>query len=240
MLLLHLDLANVAGVLNNLCDVCPVAAAHLTSNTLSQVDEAAVHPVLPEDSNGRGSNAGAEGSDVWLDHAESSMNRPEEEEHDEHVVGVPESLKVRSSRLLHGGENHAHQRNEHDIARPSWPRHKVGYQPAVDAQLVLDSDLRKVVPMGNGVDPGPEDNGPGGDDVEGDVLVELENSVERRLAQQRDEGSADGEEDDADVDVKNQRGRTCNDESEAKVSTRGFETFFLRVMDAGEGEDEGV
>jgi hypothetical protein len=76
--------------------------------------------------------------------------------------------------------------------------------------------------------------------VEGDVLVELENSVERRLAQQRDESSADREEDDADVDVKNQRGRTRNDESEAKVTTRGFETFFLGVMDAGEREDEGV
>jgi hypothetical protein len=70
--------------------------------------------------------------------------------------------------------------------------------------------------------------------VEGDVLVELENSVERRLAQERDEGSADGEEDNADVDMKNQRSRTRNDESEAEVSTRGFETFFLGVMDAGE------
>lgn len=52
VLLLHLDLANVAGVLDDLGDECPVTTSHLTRNTLSQVAETTVHPELPKDSNG--------------------------------------------------------------------------------------------------------------------------------------------------------------------------------------------
>lgn len=193
-------------MLNDLCDVCPVTTSHLACDTLGQVNETAVHPVLPEDSNSRCANAGAERCNIWLNHAESSVDGPEEEENDEHVVSIPEALKVCSSRLLGRRENHTHQRNKHDIASPTRSRHKIGNQPAVDTKLVLDGDLGKVIPVSNGMDPRPENDGPGGDDVEGDVLVELEDAIERCLSKERDEGSRDGEENDGDVDMEDQSG----------------------------------
>lgn len=205
VLLLDLDLANIAGVLNNLGNVRLVASTNLTSNTLSQVDETAVHPVLPKHTDGRSANAGAERSKVGLNHAEGTVDGPEEEEDDEHVVSVPESLIIGTAGLLDRGEDHTHERDQHDIASPAGSGDKVGQQPAVDSEVVLGGDLSKVVPVGNSVDPREEDNGPSGGDVEGDVLVELDDSVERSLTGQGDERAADGEKDQSDVDVEHQR-----------------------------------
>lgn len=217
-----------------------MTAAELARDALGEVAEAAVHPVLPEDADGRGADAGAEWCDVGLDHAKGAVDGPEEEEDDEHVVRIPEAFVVGPPRLLHRRDDHAHQRNEHDIARPARSGHEIRQQPAVDAEVVLARDLRKVVPVRNGVDPRPEDNGPRGGDVEGDVLVELDNPVQGRLAEQRDEGSAHGEEDDGDVDVEHQRGGPRNDKGEAEVVARGLQAVLHGVVDAGEGEDEGV
>lgn len=51
VLLLDLDLAHIARVLNDLGDVSLVASAHLTGDTLREVHESTVHPVLPKDTN---------------------------------------------------------------------------------------------------------------------------------------------------------------------------------------------
>jgi hypothetical protein len=99
VLLLDLNLANVAGVLNDLGDVCLVSSTDLTRNTLTEVCESTVHPVLPEDT-----DTIAKGRKVGLDHAEGTVDGPEDEEDDEEVVSVPEALKVGSSRLLCGCE----------------------------------------------------------------------------------------------------------------------------------------
>ncbi|KAF4511985.1 hypothetical protein G6O67_001176 [Ophiocordyceps sinensis] len=71
--LLDLDLAHLAGVLDHLGNVRLVAAADLAGDALGQVDEAAVHPVLPKDANGRGANVGAKGGHVGLDHAKGAV-----------------------------------------------------------------------------------------------------------------------------------------------------------------------
>lgn len=83
MLLLDLNLADIARVLNNLGDVCLVSPADLASNSLRKVDISSVHPVLPEDADGRGADGHAEWRKVGLDHTECAMDRPEEEEDDE-------------------------------------------------------------------------------------------------------------------------------------------------------------
>lgn len=240
VLLLYLDLADVAGVLDDLCDVGPVTATDFTGDALGEVAEAAVHPVLPENADGRGTDADAKGGDVGLDHAKGAVDGPEEEEDDEHVVGVPEALVVGTSRLLNRGDNHAHESNQHNISCPSRPRHKVGKQPTVNAEIMLDRHLSKVVPMGNSVNPGPENNRPGSNDMKADVLVELDDSVEGRLSKHGNEGSADGEQNNGDVDMENEGGGTGNYKSEAKVVARGLKTLLHGVVDACEGEDEGV
>ena len=58
-----------------------------------------------------------------------------------------------------------------------------------------------VVPVGDGVDPGEEDDGPGDELVEGDVLVELDDAVEWCLASEGDECSAHWKEDEGNVDM---------------------------------------
>jgi hypothetical protein len=42
------------------------------------------------------------------------------------VMGVPESLEVGSACLLHRCSHHAHERNQHDISRPSRSTNEVG------------------------------------------------------------------------------------------------------------------
>ena len=133
VLLLDLDLADVARVLDDLGNVRLVPAANLAGNALSQINVPAVHPVLPENSNGRCANAGAEGRNVRLDHAEGTVDRPEEEEDDEHVVSVPEALVVGSAGFLDRGAQHGHEGHQHDISCPSGTRRKVSHQPAVEA-----------------------------------------------------------------------------------------------------------
>jgi hypothetical protein len=69
VLLLDLNLTNVARVLDDLGDVRLVASSDLTRDTLSQVRESTVHPVLPEDT-----DTIAERCKIRLDHAKGSMD----------------------------------------------------------------------------------------------------------------------------------------------------------------------
>lgn len=78
VLFLDLDLAHVAGMLNDLRNVRLVPSSHFTCDTLSQVRKSSIHPVLPEDT-----DAVTEWRKVWLDHAEGAVDGPEDEEHNE-------------------------------------------------------------------------------------------------------------------------------------------------------------
>ena len=83
VLLLNLDLADVARVLDDFGDVRLMSPTNLAGNSLRKIDVSAVHPVLPEDTDGRGAEGHAEWREVGLDHTECAMDRPEEEEDDE-------------------------------------------------------------------------------------------------------------------------------------------------------------
>lgn len=59
--------------------------------------------------------------------------------------------------------------------------------------------------MGNGMDPAEEYDRPGGSNVKGDVLVKLDNAVQRRLARKRNKCTANRKEDESDIEVENER-----------------------------------
>ena len=126
VLLLDLNLANHAGMLNDLGDVCLVLSSDFTGNSLHQVDVTSVHPVLPEDSNSRRSNPTTVWSDVGLNHAVGTVDRPKEEEYDEHVVSIPETFEVGTTHLLDRSNNHTHERGQHDVSSPSWSCNEIG------------------------------------------------------------------------------------------------------------------
>jgi hypothetical protein len=121
MLLLDLNLADVAGMLNDLGNVGLVPSSNFTSNALAKVRKSTVHPVFPEDT-----DTVAKGRKVGLDHAEGSVNRPEDEEDDEEVVGVPEALEVRTSSFLRCCKCDRHQSHKHDISTPTRSSREVG------------------------------------------------------------------------------------------------------------------
>ena len=114
MLLLDLNFADVAWVLNDLGDVRLVASTNLTRDTLAQIRESSIHPVLPENT-----DTVAEGRKVRLDHAEGTVYGPEEEEDGEQVVRVPEALELGPSILLCGCPTHSRERSQHDVTCPS-------------------------------------------------------------------------------------------------------------------------
>lgn len=114
MLFHDLDFDDVGRVLNDLGDVGSVLSTDFTPGTFCEVAQSTGHPKLPENS-----NRGTEGSTVGLDHAERSVERPEEEEHHEQVVSVPETLEVGTTRSLQCGSSHCHQASQHDVSGPT-------------------------------------------------------------------------------------------------------------------------
>lgn len=110
-ILLDLDFAHSARMLDDFRDIRLVSATHFTRDTFSEVGEAADEPVLIEYT-----DAVAVWFPIILDHAELPMDGPENEEHDEHVMRVPEALVVGTTRLLSRCEDHGHECGQHDIA----------------------------------------------------------------------------------------------------------------------------
>ena len=149
---LDLNFHDVARMLYDLRDNRLMSSSHLTQNALDQVHESAIHPELPENA-----NAAAEGCAVGLDHAECAVYAPKAEEDDEEVVDGPEALVVGAAGLLEGGEEHCHQSEQHDIARPARACGEVCEEEAFDAKIVLYGELGEIVPMRYCVDPGEKD-----------------------------------------------------------------------------------
>lgn len=168
------------------------------------------------------------------------MQRPEEEEDDEHVMRVPEALVVGTSGLLNGRQYHTHESNQHDVAGPSRTSSEIGNEPSVKPEFILDSNMAKVDPMRDCMNPREEDDRPGSCDVKGDVLVELDDSVKRCAAQKRNQGSANWEENEGDIYVKNESRRTRRHESEAKGIVGALERLLQSVVNAAKGKDEAM
>lgn len=141
-------------MLDHLRNECRMSSPYLPQDSLEQVEEASIHPELPEHTNAR-----AEGCSVRFDHAESAVNGPEDKENCEQMMGVPESLKIRASSFLEGCEKHGHEGEEHDISGPARASLEICKQPSLKAELILYCELREVVPVSKGVEPGKEDDG---------------------------------------------------------------------------------
>lgn len=94
--------------------------------------------------------------------------------------------------------------------------------------------------MGNGVRPGEEDDGPGDELVEGDVLVELYNAVQGSLTGQRDERAADGEQDHCNVEVKSQSRRSGNGVCDSECRSCTCEVVFDLVVHKSKSEDHSM
>lgn len=76
--------------------------------------------------------------------------------------------------------------------------------------------------------------------MERDILVELNDAVQRCPASERDECPANREENQSDIDVQNQRRRASYYESRAKGVARYLQVVLERIVDACEGENEPV
>jgi hypothetical protein len=142
------------------------------------------------------------------------MELPTDEKDDEEVVGVPETFKVGTPLLLAGEEDHDGKGSGHDPASDAGPGGKVGIEESDKlcttclCTRVGFRELGKVDHVGENVHDGADDNGPGCGDVECDVLVKGDDLVERSAAEEGDKVAADGKENENDIDVEDQGGRT--------------------------------
>ena len=138
------------------------------------------------------------------------MELPVDEEHDEEVVRVPEPLEVCTAALLNREPHHYAQRGGHDPASSSGPGDEVRGDEGEDLLargLCIGVDhgkLGEVDHVGDDVNDGEDDDGPGDGLVERDVLVEGDKRVQGRAPEERDEVTADGEEDEGNVDVEDE------------------------------------
>lgn len=161
------------------------------------------------------------------------MELPVEEEDEEQVVRVPEALEVRATGLLPGVPGHDDECSGHDPASDTGAGGEVREEEDDEAlarcggERVGEGELGEVDHVRGDVDEGEEADTPADGLVERDVLVERNVVVERRAAEERDEVAADGQEDERDLDVQDERGTTGNRYSQrirrnaTKVSVEG-------------------
>lgn len=142
------------------------------------------------------------------------MELPVDEEDDEEVVRVPEPLEVRTAALLDREPHHDTEGGGHDPSSGTRAGNEVCGNECDDllaGRLCVGVDhgeLGEVDHVRDDVDDGEDDDGPGDGLVERDVLIERNERAKRRAAQDGDEVAADGEEDERDIDVEDERSRT--------------------------------
>ena len=235
VLFLDLDLTHIAGMLNDFRDEGLMSPTDFSQNSLYKIDSPTITPVLVEIA-----NRVAKRWAVRLDHAEGSMDRPENEEDNEKMMSIPEPLEVRPSEPLKRRSHHGSQREEHDIPGPARTRLDIGQQKALKAKAILRRELAVVVPMSERVEPAEEENRPGDEFVEGDVLVELNDAVQGRLSAERDQRAADREEDQGDVEVEYKRCCSRDGVGDAKGCACRRKVIFEVVIHEAKSEHHGV
>lgn len=231
LLLLDLEFHDLGRVLDDLGDVGPVAGSDFTKDTLINPDNTTNKPVAlefyalakqnienklgayPEDTD---LVKGAIRWPVRLDHTEHAVKLPADEKDDEEVVRVPEPLKVCATPLLEGKEDHGKQAGGHDPPSSTWTSGKVRCQESNDTltgggrRCISHGQLVEVDHVGNDVDDCADNDGPGGCLVESDVLVKGDDVVQRCSAEEGDEVTADGKQDEDHIYVHDKSGSTGN------------------------------
>lgn len=155
------------------------------------------------------------------------------------MVPVPKDLKLLRPDRGHGGDDHDNEDHQHDVAGESWSRDK-HQVPKVVLDGVGLGQFVKVEVMGDGVDQGEEDDGPGDGLVEGDGLVKGHDSVQGCGAQPGDEGAADRQEDDARVDMEDQGGTTGGWQGDTEDRAGILKVVRVKVVEEGESKEADV
>ena len=94
--------------------------------------------------------------------------------------------------------------------------------------------------MGDGVNQGEEDDGPGDGLVEGDGLVKGNDPVQGRGTQPGDQGAADRQEDDTRVDMEDQGGPTGGGQGDTEDGTGILEVVRVEIVEEGESKEADV
>ena len=136
------------------------------------------------------------------------MELPVDEKDDKQVVRVPEALEVGPPPLLYREPDHGAQSEPHDPSSDPRTGCEVGQQEHDDSLLGRirrrDSEVGKVDHVGDSVNYRPEDNGPGSGLMEGDILVEGNDVVQRCSAQHGDEVPANREQDEGSINMEDE------------------------------------
>ena len=144
------------------------------------------------------------------------MELPHDEENDEQVMRIPEPLKVGTALLLPGEENHDNKSNGHNPTGPTGSSDDVGLDEDNDALTrvgCIRVERRKFCIVDHvrcDMDKGKECNGPSYCLVEGNVLVEGDDVVQRCATEERDEVTANRQEDEDHVDMEDESGSTSD------------------------------
>lgn len=206
-----------------------MARTDFAENTLVDPDEATDKPVtlikrsrdysqkrMPETKHGQTHPKDTDGvpravrRTVGFDHAEHTMELPADEEDDEEVVGIPEVFKVGPPPLLPSKEDYDAERSGHDPASGTGSSGEVGVEEGDELGATClgvgvchreFSEIDHVCPDVHGRE---ENDRPCRGLVKGYVLVERDNMIEGRAAEERDKVAAHGEKDKDDVDVEDE------------------------------------
>jgi len=218
-----------------------VARSDFTENAFGDPNQTTDEPIAPKDTDGV---ERAVRGPVRLDHAEHAVKLPVDEEDNKQVVGVPEAFKVSPTPLLHRKPDHDSEREPHDPACDTGASCEVGQQegnkPVFCRVCRRNGELCKVEHVGDSVNDRPEDDRPGGGLVEGDVLVEGNDIVQRSAAQHGDKASAHGEQDKGDVDMQNESGSTSDGEPISEQCPGVVQIVLELIVNETESEDQEV
>jgi hypothetical protein len=148
------------------------------------------------------------------DHTKHAMELPVDEEDNEEVVRIEESLEMSATAFLHCEENHDSHTESHNPSGNTWACSEVGKEENDDFIACLgrlrDCKFCKVDHVGSNVNDGKYHYGPSSRLVEGDGLIKGDEIVQRGATKQRYEVTADGQEDENNVDMENQRSCTSD------------------------------
>jgi hypothetical protein len=184
-----------------------------------------------------------------LDHAEHAMQLPAKEKDNEKMVGVPELFKSTigpSSALLNCKPDHDGESGGHDPAGDTGSGREVESQElnrsrsGTSDRGVRACELAEVPHVGTNMDRGKDNNGPRGCDVEFDVVIERNDIVQGRLAEERDEVSADWEKNEDDIEMEDECGGTGNGEADTEDIAGTSECVLELVVQEAENDDQNV
>jgi hypothetical protein len=144
------------------------------------------------------------------------MQLPVDEKDDEQVVGVPEPFEVCTTLLLHRIPHDYEKTGGHDPTSDTRTCCKVDGKECENALArglyiwIRDCESIEIHHVRSDMDDGPGNNGPCRGFVEGDVLVERYDTVQRGPSEERDEISANRQQDEDDIDMEDKSSCACD------------------------------